>query len=75
MSNRRRTEVVTRKAQLTDLKSERFTEIARLVTEALEPHIEALVEAKVAKAMADLAARQHRAAQHQEDQQCARPQS
>lgn len=61
MSNRRRATVTTRKAQLAELKDERFAEIARLVTEALEPRLEALVEVKVAKAMADLAERQHRA--------------
>lgn len=58
MSERRRAVVATRKAQVAELKSERFADIARLVSEQLEPLIERLVKAEVAKAMADLAKRQ-----------------
>lgn len=67
MSDRRRTVLTTRKAQLDELKEARFAEIARLVSEALEPRLEQLVEAKVAKAMADLAERQA----HTGDRECA----
>jgi hypothetical protein len=58
MSERRRAVVATRKAQVAELKGERFADIARLVSEQLEPLIARLVEAEVAKAMADLAERQ-----------------
>ena len=61
MSNRRRVEVVTRKAQLNSLRNERCADIAQLVCDSLEPHIVQTVKAEVAKAMADLAERQHRA--------------
>jgi hypothetical protein len=60
MSERRRAVVATRKAQVAELKQERFADIARLVSESLEPLIARLVEAEVAKAMADLAERQSR---------------
>ena len=70
MSERRRAEVVTRKVRLDTLRNERCAEIARLVCESLEPYILQMVKAEVAKAMADLAERQHKAAQ-----QCAQKQS
>ncbi|MHC4509535.1 MAG: hypothetical protein ACYTAO_11345 [Planctomycetota bacterium] len=67
MSNRRRAVVATRKSQVAELKDARFADIARLVSAALEPRLEALVEAKVVKAMADLAERQSAARSSQEN--------
>lgn len=61
MSDRRRVVVATRKAEVAELKDARFAEIADMIARRLEPRIKLLVEAEVAKAMANLAERQHRA--------------
>ena len=58
MSDRRRALVATRRVQLDELKSERFADIAREVSERLEPLIERLVKEQVSKAMVDFTDRQ-----------------
>ena len=60
MSDRRRTMVATRKAEVAELKDARFAEIADMIARRLEPRIKLLVEVEVAKAMVDLAERQSR---------------
>ena len=58
LSNRRRTAVVTRKAELAQLKEVHFAELAQAISGLLEPHLAKLVEAEVNKAMYNFAARQ-----------------
>ncbi len=60
MSDRRRAVVATRKAEVAELKDTRFAEIADMIAGRLEPRVKLLVEAEVAKAMANLAERQSR---------------
>jgi hypothetical protein len=60
MSERRRAVVATRKAQVAELKGERFADIAQLVSKSLEPFIAQLVKAEVAKAIADFASHDNR---------------
>lgn len=57
LSNRRRAEVVTRKAQLAELKEAHFADMARQICASLEPYIEQLVKDQVSKAMMDFAER------------------
>lgn len=57
ISNRRRAEVVTRKAQLVELKEERFADMASQICASLEPYIEQLVKDQVSKAMMDFSER------------------
>jgi hypothetical protein len=54
MSGRRRAVVATRKAEVAELKDARFAEIADMIAGRLEPCIELLVKAEVAKAIAGL---------------------
>lgn len=61
MSDRRRAVVATRKAEVAELKDARFAEIADMIASRLEPRIKQLVTVEVAKAMVDLAERQHQA--------------
>ncbi len=75
MSERRRAVVATRKAQVAELKGERFADIARLVSEQLEPLIERLVKAEVAKALAGFTPHDRRPVPEGDLERCTLPPS